>query len=78
MHSFDSTSLTINTDDDTSGFDKEELSEIQRLITTKLSAQLDDFLTEHLAQLSEDLKSWIDTAIKNELSDYRKTDTTKT
>lgn len=78
VHSFDSTSLTINTDDDTSGFDKEELSEIQRRITTKLSAQLDDFLTEHLAQLSEDLKSWIDTAIKNELSDYRKTDTTKT
>lgn len=70
VHSIDTTPLSAES---AGSFSPEELSEVEARIHAKLSAQLDDFLGEHMAQLSEDLKTWIDTAIKNELSDYKKT-----
>lgn len=70
VHSIDTTPLSA---ENAGSFSPEELSEVEARIHTKLSTQLDDFLGEHMAQLSEDLKAWISTAIKNELSDYKKT-----
>ncbi|MFA9486564.1 hypothetical protein LU276_07860 [Moraxella haemolytica] len=70
VHSIDTTPLASQNGE----YTKESLAEIEARISTKLSTQLDSFLGEHLAQLSEDLKSWISTTVKNELAEYQKND----
>lgn len=40
---------------------------IAQHIYDKLSAQIDDALSKHLGQLSDDLKTWLKTAIDDEL-----------
>ncbi|MDO4441291.1 MAG: hypothetical protein Q4B81_03830 [Moraxella sp.] len=70
VHSIDTTPLVSQNGE----YTKESLSEIEARISAKLSAQLDNFLGEHLAQLSEDLKTWVATTVKNELAEYQKND----
>lgn len=48
-----------------------EIQELEVKICDKLSAQITDFLDEHMGQLSDDLKAWIKTAVKNELAEYK-------
>ncbi|MCL1623020.1 hypothetical protein M2R47_01960 [Moraxella sp. Tifton1] len=72
VHSFDSTPLIA---DKAENFNQKEFAEIESRIIAKLSAQLDDFLTEHLSQLSIDLKAWVDTAVKNELNSHQTSNT---
>lgn len=74
VHSIDTTPLhTTETSSATQEtLSQETLADLETRITDKLSAQLDDFLGEHLAQLSTDLKAWIQTAVKNELADHQK------
>lgn len=50
---------------------KKEMDELEIKIADKLSAQITDFLDEHTGQLSDDLKAWIKTAVKNELAEYK-------
>lgn len=47
-----------------------DLQELEQRIMAKLSKQIDDFLGEHTAQVSEDLKIWLKSALKNELSQH--------
>lgn len=68
VHSIDTTPLTQDTD---GKFSPEELSDVEARISAKLSAQLDDFLGEHMTHLSNDLKAWVSTTVKNELADYK-------
>lgn len=68
VHSIDTTPLTQET---RSEMNPDELANIEARISTKLSVQLDDFLGEHMARLSDDLKAWVNTAIKNELAKYK-------
>lgn len=73
VHSIDTTPLrTTETDTTQETLTQETLADLETRINDKLSAQLDDFLGEHLAQLSTDLKAWIQTAVKNELADHQK------
>lgn len=46
----------------------EDRQAIEQKIYDKLSAQIDDFLSEHLSQLSDDLKLWLKSTINNELN----------
>lgn len=48
-----------------------ELEALEKRILEKLTAQVEDFLGEHTNQLSDDLKAWLKTAIKNELAEYK-------
>lgn len=48
-----------------------DLDELEARITEKLSRQIDDFLGEHMAQVSDDLKGWLKTALKNELANHQ-------
>lgn len=70
VHSIDTTPLSQQTHHN---FSTEELHDVEQRIHQKLSVQLDDFLSEHIAQLSEDLKDWVAIAIKNELAEYQPT-----
>lgn len=49
----------------------DDLAKLEERISQKLQSQIDDFLGEHMIQLSEDLKVWLKTAIKNELAEYK-------
>lgn len=68
VHSIDTTPLIQETHGE---FNPEELSDVEARISAKLSAQLDDFLGEHMVHLSSDLKAWVSTAVRNELADYK-------
>ena len=48
-----------------------DLDALETRITDKLSKQIDDFLGEHMAQVSDDLKGWLKTALKNELANHQ-------
>ncbi len=48
-----------------------DLDELEQRITDKLGKQIDDFLGEHMTQVSEDLKGWLKTALKNELANHQ-------
>lgn len=50
---------------------KKEMDELEVKICEKLSTQITDFLDEHISELSDDLKAWIKTAVKNELAEYK-------
>ncbi|OOR91315.1 hypothetical protein B0181_03130 [Moraxella caviae] len=52
-------------------FNPQDLAAVEARITSKLSAQIDDFLGEHFAQLTDDLKAWLQTAVKNEMAKYK-------
>lgn len=69
IHTLDSRLSLTN---DTPAFDDKELPTVERHIYDKLSTQIDDFLAEHTAELAEDLKAWLQTAIKHELATYHK------
>lgn len=70
VHSLDTTSLASRASSiELSGNDIEIL---QQQIEEKLSAQMNDFLDEHFTQLSQDLYTWLQTAIKNELATYKR------
>lgn len=49
----------------------DDLVKLEDRICEKLQGQIDDFLGEHVAQLSEDLKVWLGSAVKNELAQHR-------
>lgn len=49
----------------------DDLAKLEERISQKLQGQIDDFLGEHMIQVSEDLKVWLKTAIKNELAQYK-------
>lgn len=49
---------------------EQELLEIEKRIYDKLAVQIDDVLSEHMSQLSDDLKEWLKSAISNELSKH--------
>lgn len=51
--------------------DQSEQHAPDEMIYQKLSNQLDDFLSDQMAQLSEDLKGWLKNAIKEELSNLQ-------
>ena len=36
-----------------------------------MSGQIDEFLGEHMAQLSEDLRAWVKVAVRHELANYQ-------
>ena len=40
-------------------------------LTHNLSVQIDEFLGEHMAQLSEDLRAWVKMAVRHELANYQ-------
>lgn len=55
----------------TASISEQNLHELESRIVTKLSQQIQDFLSEHMDSLSDELKNWLRTAVKNELADHR-------
>ncbi|MDO4894922.1 hypothetical protein [Moraxella sp.] len=68
VHSIDTTALT----EPTQTIAAAELSTLEHHLYQKLSSQIDGFLGEHMAQLSSDLRLWLQTTIKNELANYKR------
>lgn len=69
VHSIDTTSLdgevtTTLTDDD--------LQALETRLNHNLSAQIDEFLGDHINQLSDDLHAWLQATIRNELANYQR------
>lgn len=52
--------------------DPQELDGLEATIYKKLATQLDDFLSEEMLKLSEELKNWLRHAIKEELANHQK------
>ena len=77
LHIYDNTQPVITpTDDNTIPLTKEltneEISALEDILYRKLSNRLDDFLSEQMAQQSEELRGWIKNLINAELSIIRK------
>lgn len=68
LHIYDTTPTSDNTPTSANRPSNEELNALEDVIYKKLSNQLDDFLSEQMAQQSEDLKVWLRKLIKEELS----------
>lgn len=73
IHNFENPPVSLTSSDTTQKerLHPDDLTKIEQEICQKLQKQIDDFLGEHMSQLSEDLKIWLDTAIKNELTNYQ-------
>lgn len=52
-------------------FNPQEQAKLESDIYDKLAVQIDDVLSEHMSQLSEDLKEWLKSAIKDELAKHQ-------
>lgn len=77
LHIYDNTQPVITpTDDNTIPLTKEltneEIGALEDILYRKLSNRLDDFLSEQMAQQSEELRGWIKNLINAELSIIRK------
>lgn len=48
--------------------DPNQLAELESRIYKKLSNQLDDFLSEQMSEISENLKNWLKDALKSEIA----------
>ena len=46
----------------------EQLAELETRLYKKLSSQLDDFLSEQMSEISENLRGWLKDAIKSEIT----------
>lgn len=68
VHSIDTTALSDASGDLTA----DELQQLENRLFQNLSGQVDGFLAEHTKQLSEDLRTWLRTTIKNELAAYKR------
>lgn len=71
IHNLETPQALFDNEASTQKLHPTDLDELERRITGKLSQQIDDFLGEHMAQVSEDLKSWLKTALKNELANHQ-------
>lgn len=60
-----------NTPAPVSPLSAQEREALEEAIYKKLSNKIDDVLSDQMAQLSEDLKAWLKTAIQEELSSYK-------
>ena len=69
VHSIDTTSLT---DDNSADLTDTDLAALEKRLQANLTAQIDDFLREHMQQLSGDLQAWLQSTIRNELAHYQR------
>lgn len=64
IHSIETTSLKA----DNPSASLPNLQELETRLNQSLSEQIEEFLGEHMSQLSEDLRAWVKIAIRHELA----------
>ncbi|WP_294033187.1 hypothetical protein [uncultured Moraxella sp.] len=69
VHSLDTTSLDGEA---TATLTDNDLQALEARLNHNLSAQIDEFLGDHMSQLSDDLRAWLKTTIRNELANYQR------
>ncbi|UNU73817.1 hypothetical protein LU293_02650 [Moraxella nasovis] len=62
---------SLSLTDDKSPINEHELELMEERIIAKLNNQLDEFVIEHIDQLSDELRSWLKTAVKSEIAQYK-------
>ncbi|OAU95154.1 hypothetical protein [Moraxella catarrhalis] len=68
IHTIETTSLK---DDDAKVLESPNVDELEARLIQSMSGQIDEFLGEHMAQLSEDLRAWVKVAVRHELANYQ-------
>ncbi|MFC0820752.1 hypothetical protein [Moraxella marmotae] len=68
-------SIALNADDDLTL--TPDMQDIESRLNKALATQVDEFLGEHMSQLSEDLRAWVQMAVRHELANYQHLVSTK-
>ena len=63
--------ISLKDDDEVKVIQSPNFDELEARLTHNLSVQIDEFLGEHMAQLSEDLRAWVKMAVRHELANYQ-------
>lgn len=69
IHSIETTSLTA---DEPKKVSTPDFDEIELRLNQSLAVQIDEFLGEHMSQLSEDLRAWVQMAVRHEIANYQR------
>ena len=69
IHSIETTSLTA---DEPEALGVADLTDLELRLNQSLGKQIDEFLGEHMSQLSEDLRAWVQMAVRHELANYQR------
>lgn len=69
IHSIETTSLIADAPE---VFDVPDFDDIEARLNQSLATQIDEFLGEHMSQLSEDLRAWVKMAVRHELANYQR------
>ena len=69
IHSIETTSLTA---DEPEALTAPDFDDIEARLNQSLATQIDEFLGEHMSQLSEDLRAWVQMAVRHELANHQR------
>lgn len=69
IHSIETTSLTA---DEPETLTAPDFDDIEARLNQSLATQIDEFLGEHMSQLSEDLRAWVQMAVRHELANHQR------
>lgn len=69
IHSIETTSLTA---DEPEALAAPDFDDIEARLNQSLAVQIDEFLGEHMSQLSEDLRAWVQMAVRHELANHQR------
>lgn len=69
IHSIETTSLTA---DEPEALTTPDFDDIEARLNQSLATQIDEFLGEHMSQLSEDLRAWVQMAVRHELANHQR------
>ena len=69
IHSIETTSLTA---DEPEALTAPDFDDIEARLNQSLATQIDEFLGEHMSQLSEDLRAWGQMAVRHELANHQR------
>ncbi|VEG13996.1 hypothetical protein [Moraxella cuniculi] len=69
IHSIETTSLSA--EKTSHAANQVDFKAVEARLNESLATQIDEFLVEHTAQLADDLRAWVQMAVRHELANYQ-------